>query len=92
MSSSAKTHRLEARVPADVKVLLARAAGLQGRSLTDFVVTAATEAAREVIREHELLALSERDQRAFAEALLNPPAPSPALQKALGARASDASP
>ena len=37
------TARLEARLPADVHALLKRAAEVQGRTLTDFVVTAARD-------------------------------------------------
>lgn len=77
-----KTERLEARVPAEVKAILNRAAALQGRSLTDFVVGTATEEARRIIREREILELSARDQVAFAEALVNPPVASPALREA----------
>ena len=39
------TARLEARLPAEVHALLKRAAEMQGRTLTDFVVTAARDAA-----------------------------------------------
>lgn len=81
-SNATRTERLEARLPADVKAILARAAALQGRTLTDFVVGSATEAAQRVIRECEVLAFSERDQVAFAKALLNPPSASPALEDA----------
>lgn len=79
---NAKTERLEARVPPNVKAILSRAAALQGRSLTDFVVGTATEEARRVIRESEVLELTRRDQIAFAEALVDPPAPLPALREA----------
>lgn len=77
-----KSERLEARIPGDVKSILTKAAFLQGRSLTDFVVGSATEAARRVIQESEILVLSERDQRAFAEALLAPPRAARALREA----------
>ncbi len=80
--NATRAERLEARISADVKAVLTRAAALQGRTLTDFVVASATEAARRVIRDYELLALSERDQVAFAEALRNPPSAAPALQDA----------
>ncbi|MFT7626230.1 MAG: hypothetical protein ACI9WU_005425 [Myxococcota bacterium] len=81
-SNATKTERLKARVPANVTALLNPAAALQGRSLTDFVVGTATEEARRIIRENQVLELNERDQVAFAEALVNPPAPSPALRAA----------
>lgn len=78
----AKTDRLEARVTSELKALLSRAAALQGRSLTDFVVTSASEAAQRITREAEVLELSRRDQAEFAEALLNPAAPNVALGQA----------
>jgi uncharacterized protein (DUF1778 family) len=77
-----KTERLEARIPGEVKAILTRAASLQGRSLTDFVVGSATEAARRIIRESEVLELSARDQVAFARAVLSPPRATRALRAA----------
>ena len=71
--------RLEARLSSETLALLKRAAQLQGRSLTDFVVTAASEAAVRLISEHQLIQLSLEDQRRFAEALLNPPPEAPAI-------------
>lgn len=64
--------RLEARVTAEQKTLIERAAALQGRSVTDFVLTSAQDAARRAIAEHSQLALSVRDSEAFVDALLNP--------------------
>jgi uncharacterized protein (DUF1778 family) len=78
-----KTERLEARIPRHVKSILAEAASIQGRSLTDFVVGSATEAARRIIREREVLELSVRDQVAFAEALASPAAAGRALRAAV---------
>jgi uncharacterized protein (DUF1778 family) len=74
--------RLGARVPADVKALLQRAADLTGRSLTDFVLSSARAAAEETIRQHELVELTARDSHSLAEALLNPPAPNARLRAA----------
>ena len=74
--------RLEARLPNDVMARLKRAAEIQGRTLTDFVVAAADEAACRTIEQAEILRLSVEDQRQIAEAILNPPEPVPALRKA----------
>jgi uncharacterized protein (DUF1778 family) len=74
--------RLEARVPADVHALLKRAAEIQGRSLTDFVVTAASEAARHAIEDMQVVRLSVEDQRAVFDSILEPPPPTPALRRA----------
>jgi uncharacterized protein (DUF1778 family) len=80
------TARLEARLPNDVHALLKRAAEIEGRSLTDFVVSAARAAAYRTIEETEVIRLSLQDQRQIAEALLNPPEPTPALKKAFRRR------
>jgi uncharacterized protein (DUF1778 family) len=80
------TARLEARLPNDVHALLKRAAEIEGRTLTDFVVSAAREAACRTIEATEIIRLSVEDQRQIAEALLNPPEPTPALKQAFQRR------
>lgn len=74
--------RLEARLPIEVMVRLKRASEIQGRTLTDFVVAAADEAACRAIEQTEIIRLSMEGQRQIAEAILNPPAPTKALKKA----------
>jgi uncharacterized protein (DUF1778 family) len=78
-----KVDRLEARLSPDTKALFQEAATIQGRSLTDFVVNSALDAARRIVRQNELVELSRRDRIAFVEALLNPPSPNDRLQKAM---------
>lgn len=68
----ARAERLEARVTAEQKSLIERAAALQGRTLTDFVLTSVQDAARRAIEEHQQIELSVRDSEAFVDALLNP--------------------
>lgn len=82
MTASNRTERLGARVPAQVKAILQRAADLTGRSLTDFIIASAQAAAEETIRQHEVVQLSVDDSRRLAEALLNPPAPNAELRAA----------
>jgi uncharacterized protein (DUF1778 family) len=77
-----KSERLEARIPPRQKSLLRRAAGIMGKSLTEFVISSATEAAQRVIREADVVELTERDQLAFAESLLAPPEASERLKRA----------
>ena len=74
--------RLEARLPANVYALLKRAAEIEGRTLTDFVVSAAHDAARRTIEDAEIIRLSLEDQRRIAQAILDPPEPTPALRRA----------
>ncbi len=82
MSAIASTSRLEARLPASVHSMLKRAAQIEGRSLSDFVVSAAQEAAKRSIEQAEVLRLSSADQVAFANALISPPKPVAALKRA----------
>jgi uncharacterized protein (DUF1778 family) len=76
------TARLEARLPRDVMARLKRAAEIQGRTVTDFVVAAADEAACRAIQELEIIRLSIEGQQQIAAAILNPPAPTLALKRA----------
>jgi uncharacterized protein (DUF1778 family) len=80
------TARLEARLPIDVHALLKRAAEIEGRTLTDFVVSAAREAACRTIEEAEIIRLSVADQRQMSKELLHPSAPNRALKKAFRRR------
>ena len=81
-ATPARTARIEARIAPDALAAVKRAAEIQGRSVSDFVVAAAQEAARRAIEDAQVIRLSVADQRAFAEAILNPPEPSPALRRA----------
>ena len=77
-----ETERLEARISSDKKKLLKNAAELSGRTLTDFVVSSAYEAAVRIIQEYQQLHLSINDRDIFIHALLNPPKVSNNLLKA----------
>lgn len=77
-----RTARLEARITPDLHRLLRRAAEIEGRSVTDFVVSAVQEAAERRIEQAQLIRLSLDDQKAFADAILDPPEPTPALKRA----------
>jgi uncharacterized protein (DUF1778 family) len=80
-----RTSRIEARIAPDALLIVKRAAEIQGRSVSDFVVAAAQEAASRTIEEAQIIRLSVEDQRSFADAILNPPAPSPSLLRAADA-------
>lgn len=77
--------RLETRVTAEQKALITRAAALEGRSLTDFVLTSVQDAAKRAIAEHATIELSVRDSRAFVEALLEPREPSRRVRERVAA-------
>lgn len=88
MPTAIATARLEARISTDLHSMLKRAAELQGRTMTDFVVSAVQDAAQRAIEQAEIVRLSLADQECFAQALLAPPppAPAPALQRAFARR------
>lgn len=81
-SESTRTARIEARIAPDALAIVKRAAELQGRSVSDFVVAAAQDAARKTVEEAQIIRLSVEDQRAFAAVILNPPPPLPSLIRA----------
>ena len=61
MPSAAPTARLEARISTDLHAILKRAAEMQGRSMTDFVVSAVQEAAQRAFEQGEVVRLSLAD-------------------------------
>lgn len=77
-----REERLGFRVDEPTKALIERATQLERRKLTDFCMTALTDAARRTIAKRETLVLSDRDRPVFFDALVNPPAPSERLQRA----------
>lgn len=86
MPTTVSTARLEARINPELHALLKRAAELQGRTLTDFVVSAVQEAAQRAIEQATVIRLSLADQECFAHALLSPPEPTPSLKRAFARR------
>jgi uncharacterized protein (DUF1778 family) len=75
MTSSAQTQRstrVEARIAPDVLAVVRRAAEIQGRSVSDFLVVSAQEAAYRAIEDEQIIRLSLKDQQRFAELLLKP--------------------
>lgn len=77
-----RTARIEARITPDALAVVKRAAELQGRSVSDFIVAAAQAEANRTIEETQIIRLSVGDQRALAEAILNPPPPNEAMKRA----------
>ena len=77
-----RDERLEARISRDQKALFQRAAALQGRTLTDFVISSVHEAAVRTIGDMQAIQLNSAESRAFAEAILNPREPAARLKAA----------
>jgi uncharacterized protein (DUF1778 family) len=81
-----RSSRLEARIAPEALAVVRRAAEIQGRSVSDFVVAAAQDAANRAIEETEIIRLSVEGQRQLAALLLHPPEPGRALKKAFQRR------
>jgi len=66
-------------VPDEQKALLAEAAALSGRSLTEFVLSSARSAANDILADRTRFVLSAEEWDAFADALERPPSELPKL-------------
>lgn len=86
MPAVASSARLEARISTDLHAMLKRAADLQGRTMTDFVVAAVQQAAQQAIEQSDVIRLTLSDQQKFAQALQAPPESAPALKRAFSRR------
>jgi uncharacterized protein (DUF1778 family) len=62
--------RIDARIPLSVRDTIDRAAAMQGRTRTDFLIEAALEKAERVIAEQAVIRLAMQDQEVLANALL----------------------
>ena len=78
----AKAYRFDARLNEEQKVLLQKAADLEGRTMTDFVLRSAEAAAERTLRDRSMVILSARETEAFVNAVLNPAEPGPNLRAA----------
>lgn len=85
MPTPTRSARIEARISPEMLKIVKRAAEIEGRSISDFVVAAAQEAAQKTIERTTVILLSIEDQRLMMDSILNPPEPNEALKKAFEA-------
>ena len=83
-----RSTRLEARITPAALAVVKRAAEIEGRSVSEFVVSAAQAAATRTIEQTQLIRLSVEEQRRFVDLLIDPPAPTEAMERAKQAHAS----
>lgn len=78
-----KDARFDTRLPKEQKVFFERAARLGGfRNLTDFVIIAVQEKAKEIISERERVIASQKDSEIFFNAVIDPISSNKELVKA----------
>ena len=82
-----RSERLNARITPDDQALLAKVAGMQGVSVSTFVIQAARDRARALLRRRRLIRLSSRDQKALISTLLSQAEPNAALARAAASHA-----
>lgn len=80
--------RLTARVPPNVRELIAQAAQAVGATVNQFLVQSAVEKATEVLERERVLSLSSRDAQKVFDLMETPPSPSECLKEALRNRES----
>ena len=69
--------RMDLRVPQPVRDIIDRAAAMQGRTRTDFVLEAALEKAEQIIERQTVIRLAMQDQELLAKALIEDRAEGP---------------
>ncbi len=77
-----KSYRFDARLNESQKLLIQRAADLEGRTMTDFVLHSAEIAAERAIQERAMLMLTARETTILVDTLLNAPEPGSVLRRA----------
>lgn len=70
--SEHKQERINIRLQLNAKQALERAASLEGKSVSNFILSSALAQAERTIQEHEMLALNKLESEAFLEALDRP--------------------
>lgn len=83
MTTISEQARFDTRLPREQKLFFEKAAVLGGyRNLTEFIVQAVNEKAKEIIKEHEQIIVSERDSEIFFNAITAPAKPNTSLREA----------
>ena len=82
-TTTAKRERINLRLSREAKQQIEHAAGVEGQTISRFILSSALAHAEKSIRDHETLVLGRQDARVFFNAIANPPAPNDRLTKAL---------
>ena len=80
--SALKKQRIDLRLNEDDKHMIEEAAAMTNQSISQFMVSTASERAAEVIDQHRRLLLNEESWNLVMDAITNPPAPNNRLKHA----------
>lgn len=77
-----KKQRIDLRLTDEDKKMIEEAAAMTNQTITQFLVSSASERAAEVIEQHRRLVLNEASWNRVMDAIENPPAPNDKLKLA----------
>lgn len=80
--SALKKQRIDLRLTDDDKSIIEEAAAMSNQSITQFMVSSASERAVKVIEQHRRLVLNEESWNLVMDAISNPQAPNDKLKRA----------
>ncbi|HDF2341371.1 TPA: DUF1778 domain-containing protein [Morganella morganii] len=80
--SALKKQRIDLRLNQDDKSMIEEAAAMSNQSISQFMVSIASQRAVEVIEQHRRLILSEESWNLVQDAISNPPVPNSRLKRA----------
>ncbi|ENA0609850.1 DUF1778 domain-containing protein [Enterobacter bugandensis] len=80
--SALKKQRIDLRLSEDDKSMIEEAAAMTNQSISQFMVSTASERAAEVIDRHRRLVLNEASWNTVMDAISSPPAPDGRLKRA----------
>jgi uncharacterized protein (DUF1778 family) len=81
-TESQKTERIDIRIDLKTKQRIEKAAAIDHRSITSFIISRAIESADEILQRGDQMILSDKDWDKFHIALTKPQKPNQALKKA----------
>jgi uncharacterized protein (DUF1778 family) len=67
-----KYERVKLRLKSNAKHLIERAASFEGKTVSQFILTSASEQAQKTVQEHEVVTLNAKNSRLFFDALAAP--------------------
>jgi uncharacterized protein (DUF1778 family) len=68
-SASLKSDRINIRLSGTIKTLLERAASVEGKTVSNYILNCALERAEETVRKHDSISLNVRNSEIFLNAL-----------------------
>ena len=81
--NAVRSERINLRLSETAKRRIEQAASVEGKTVSDFIVSSALEKAEKTVRRHGIIALAREDAVRFFDALSDPPPPNGRLCAAL---------